>query len=118
MDPWSVIMRAALSGQNAFQQALQWLAMMANSAIEIPAAVFQQFADLSGRFSLSIVQIMPLMTGILSSVWLRSLGRQELHTVVATLHLRLRSTIADDLKKEGSYSSSTCVFFHTMLYLL
>ena len=97
-DPWSIIMRAALSGRHSFQQALQWLAMMSNSGVDIPVAIFQQFATLSARFDLNVVETLPLVSAAFCSIWLRSLGRQDLHTVIGALHLRLADKVVEGLQ--------------------
>ena len=99
-DPWSIIMRAALSGRQSFQQALQWLAMMSSSGVDIPVAIFQQFAALAGRFDLDIMETLPLVSATFSSIWLRSLGRQDLHTVIGALHLRLADKVVEGLRGE------------------
>ncbi|KAI0035078.1 hypothetical protein K488DRAFT_44141 [Vararia minispora EC-137] len=115
MDPWSIIMRSALSSQATFQQAIQWLAMMATSGVDIPTAIFHQFADLSNRFALSVLDTLPLVQGVFSSVWLRSLGRQELHAVIAALHIRLTSDIVNDLRREGTPPETTMSFIRLSL---
>ncbi|VDB82999.1 unnamed protein product [Peniophora sp. CBMAI 1063] len=97
-DPWSIIMRAALSGRHSFQQALQWLAMMSSSGVDIPVAIFQQFSALSGRFDLDVVETLPLVSAAFCSIWLRSLGRQDLHTVIGALHLRLADKVVEGLR--------------------
>ena len=102
-------MRAALSGKHSFQQALQWLAMMSNSGVDIPVAVFQQFAALSGRFNLNVVETLPLVAAVFCSIWLRSLGRQDLHTVISALHLRLADNIAEGLRGDPNEWPHLCV---------
>lgn len=105
-------MRAAVSGRHSFQQALQWLAMMSSSGVDIPVAVFQQFSALSGRFDMNVVETLPLVSAAFCSIWLRSLGRQDLHAVIGALHLRLAENIVQGLRGDPNAWPDLYVMVH------
>ncbi|KAI0273752.1 hypothetical protein BC834DRAFT_227074 [Gloeopeniophorella convolvens] len=114
IDPWSMVIRIASADRDGLCRSLQWLCVFARSAVDVPGSVFQRFESLADRFKLSTAETYPLVQAALLSVWLKSLGRQELQNVMSSIHLRLSSEISK-LLSQGNVSTIISDFIRLSL---
>ncbi|KAI0062284.1 hypothetical protein BV25DRAFT_1804358 [Artomyces pyxidatus] len=114
VDPWTTVLRVATADVDGLRKSLQWLYMFARSGVDIPVSIFQQFASFTGRSRNSLVETIPLVKAILSSLWLKSLGRQELLTTIGSLHLRLSSDVLSSITT-GNSLSDVIIFIRSSL---
>ena len=98
VEPWGVIMRSATTDKSGLCRALQWLCIMTRSGVDVPISLFQQVLPLVIRFSLSVNDLVPFTRALLSALWLRSLGRQELQHTVGALHVYLGRSVVASLR--------------------
>ncbi|KAI5122947.1 hypothetical protein M0805_006828 [Coniferiporia weirii] len=97
LDPWRIVNGVASRSYEGFRKSLSWLRMFALSGVDIPTPTFLQvFAlarDLGGSFEDHAV----LADAVFMSIWVRSLGRQELHKVITDLHDKHASFVLEQL---------------------
>ncbi|KAI0302159.1 hypothetical protein BC826DRAFT_987563 [Russula brevipes] len=94
IDPWGVVFRIASRDGDSLRRCLQWLSIFARSAVDIPDSVFQHFKSLTDQFQFSVTETYPLIHATFLCVWMRSLGRQELHKMIGSVHLRLAGDVS------------------------
>ena len=92
IDPWNTFTRLA-TNEESLLRGLQWLCMFARSGVDIPVTVFRRFTSFANRFKLSVADSTHLARAVLYSVWLKSRGRQDLLSIIVTLHQRSSSEI-------------------------
>ncbi|KAJ7632645.1 hypothetical protein FB45DRAFT_913016 [Roridomyces roridus] len=97
IDPWRVIMRVCSQSRDGLTQSLQWLCAFARSGIDIPVSIFERFASFAANFQASLADSTLLVDALLASSWLKPAGRQELQSVVTSLHSRLLPQIVESL---------------------
>ncbi len=93
IDPWGVVLKIASGDDMGLRRCLQWLSIFALSAVDIPQPVFQHFRSLTDRLNFSVTEIHPLIHATFLCVWMRSLGRQELFSMISSMHLRLSADV-------------------------
>ncbi|KAI0054105.1 hypothetical protein FA95DRAFT_1480391 [Auriscalpium vulgare] len=106
MDPWNIVLRTASSSEEGLRKGLRWLSLFARSGVDIPVAMFQRFAALTGRFKLTLCDTVVLLEAAFSSTWLKSLGRQDLIATIGSLHLRLSGEVLSNISKHSSTSET------------
>lgn len=77
---------------------LQWLYHFARSNVEIPLTTFKKFSALVTEFDSSLTDSLLLAKSVLSSTWLKSMGRQQLQSLFSELHGRLAPRIVEYLR--------------------
>ncbi|KAI0306458.1 hypothetical protein B0F90DRAFT_1808156 [Multifurca ochricompacta] len=102
INPWGIVFRIASANKEGLSRCLQWLSIFARSAVDIPESVFQQCKSLTDQFRFSVTETYPLIHAVFLCVWMRSLGRQELHGMISSVHLRLSSDVSRCLSERKS----------------
>lgn len=97
VDPLRVIVNFAHQTPRTLFISLRWLLLFSRSGIDIPTAIFMQFCSLVTAQE-QLINVQVLVQAILSSVWLRSLGRQDLQQILAALHAQFSHNILESLK--------------------
>jgi hypothetical protein len=100
INPWGVVLKIASGNRESLGRCLQWLSIFARSAVDIPESIFQHFRSLSDQFNFSVIETYPLVHAAFLCGWMRSLGRQELHGMISSVHLRLSADICGYLNEE------------------
>ncbi|KIY43409.1 hypothetical protein FISHEDRAFT_10379, partial [Fistulina hepatica ATCC 64428] len=85
IDPWRALKSTANASVESFSSSVRWLCVIARSGIELPSYICSDFVDLAASFTASLSDSLTLVEAIMSTVWLRSLGRVELQGVVGCL---------------------------------
>ncbi|RDB21389.1 hypothetical protein Hypma_011626 [Hypsizygus marmoreus] len=98
IDPWRVVMRIATESSEGLSRSLQWLCLFTRSGVEVPLAIFKVFFSQVAIYDSSVSDSLILAKSVLSSTWLKSVGRQELQAMFSELHARLACRIANSLK--------------------
>ena len=96
---WGVVFKTSSESRHGLVQCLQWLSMFARSAVDIPESVFQHFRSLTDQFKFSVAETYPLIHAVFLCCWMKSLGRQELHGLISSVHLRLSADICGYLSE-------------------
>jgi len=108
-DPMTVVLNLATHGSSAFSKSLTFLMILTKSGVVVQATAFKQFATLLNPISpYSIEHATDLLRCILYSLWLRSLGRQDVQPVIALIHSRMEQTIANGLSSP-KHRETACV---------
>lgn len=106
LDSWRVVMKVASTNKEGWRQSLQWLCVFARSGVDIPVSTYMTFSSLGSRFKASLTDCVLLVDAALSSTWLKSVGRQELQTMISALHSRLAPEISENLRIKMHLSES------------
>ena len=97
-DPMTVVLNLATHGSSALSKSLTFLTILTKSGVVVQATTFKQFATLLDPTSpYSIENATDLLRCILYSLWLRSLGRQDVQPVIAFIHSRMEQIVGDGL---------------------
>ncbi|KAI0079929.1 hypothetical protein K474DRAFT_1638767 [Panus rudis PR-1116 ss-1] len=99
-NPLRDLIETAKSSKKSFERSLHWLCLFASSGVDIPVPVFVQFAGWAKQYNADLNDCQMIITAALWSSWLKSLGRQELQAVVATLHMHLMDQLLDGLRAQ------------------
>ena len=99
VDPLRVIVNFARQTPQGLFISLRWLLLFSRSGIDIPTAIFMQFCSLVTAQE-QLINVQVLVQAVLSSVWLRSLGRQDIQQILAALHVQFSRNILESLKSE------------------
>lgn len=97
VDPWKILFQVASESKEGLETGLRWFCIFARSGVEIPVSRFQQMLGLV-RFELSWEDSKLLIDALFCATWLRSLGRQELQTIVSNIHVSVYPQVLEDLK--------------------
>ncbi len=86
INPLKVIIDIATKSNEGYDSTLHWLCLFVRSGVEISVQTFMQLVALGNKFGVSLEVCSLLIKAILWSCWLKSMGRQDLQTVVAAIH--------------------------------
>ncbi|KAF8964709.1 hypothetical protein BDZ97DRAFT_1815206 [Flammula alnicola] len=98
VDPLRAISNLASQSEVGLSRSLSYLSMVIKSGVHIPFSTFKHFLTLTiadKRNSLDNANM--LVRAIVLSLWLRSMGRQDLQGLVASIHSHLSSHISQSL---------------------
>lgn len=84
--------------KDGFRHGLHWLCLFVSSTVDVPITAFTEMAQLAERFQADLDECALLIKAALWSSYQKSLGRQELQTVVASLHVHLTAQILNGLR--------------------
>ena len=94
IDPWNVVKAVASKDGSGLSRALRWLCLFARSGVEIPVDVFEEFSFFAAAFQATLDDGLLFVEAALASSWLRSMGKEEIHTSSASWHrLLLREVL-------------------------
>lgn len=82
-------METATSSRKGFRDTVHWLCLCVRSGVDISVPTFMQLASLAVRFNADLTECSLLIRAVMWSTWLRSVGRQELQTMVMKIHAHL-----------------------------
>ncbi|KAK7020581.1 hypothetical protein R3P38DRAFT_3272569 [Favolaschia claudopus] len=98
ISPWRVVLAVASESQDGFSRSLQWLYTCAHSGVDIPLSIFERFSTLATEFHASLSDSKLFVESLLASIWLKTTGRHQLQTIIASLHKRLMAHILECLQ--------------------
>jgi hypothetical protein len=107
-DPSRVILNVASESKEGLSRSLPWLNVFSCSGIDIPVSTFMQFSSLASQFEASLADSLLLVGAAVSSIWLKSIGSQQLQTVFASLHSRLAPQVLFCLQTKKGFPDA-CV---------
>ncbi|KAF9815310.1 hypothetical protein IEO21_04673 [Rhodonia placenta] len=96
----NILIDTAKGGVEGFRQMSHWLCLFVRSGVDISVQTFGQVMGLARRFNATLEECLLLIKAITWSAWMRSVGRQELQTVVASFHHNLVAIIVDNLQQK------------------
>ncbi|EMD38403.1 hypothetical protein CERSUDRAFT_113558 [Gelatoporia subvermispora B] len=99
----------ATSNKDGFQQAIHWLCLFLRSGVDIPIPIFQQFSNLAQRFGATLEDCSVLVKATLWSAWLKSLGRQELQSVISVIQTYVTAEIVSCLQSRHNMTKIICL---------
>lgn len=106
-DPLRAISNYASQSPHGLSRALSFLSSVVKSGINIPIGTFRLFLKLIEKNEEDLLQNADmLMRAVLLTVWLRSSGRQDLQTLISSLHARLADKIVRSLDS-GQHDDAT-----------
>ncbi|KAL0946866.1 hypothetical protein HGRIS_013032 [Hohenbuehelia grisea] len=97
-DAWLVVTNMASQSSAGFSQSMRWLVAFAHSGLDIPMSTWIEFSSLVDRFNASFNDCELFVEAAVTSIWLRSMGRQQIQGIIGSLQKRLSSFIVDSLK--------------------
>ncbi|TFK42558.1 hypothetical protein BDQ12DRAFT_676416 [Crucibulum laeve] len=92
-DFWHTIMDIAAQSKEGLTHGLQWLCTCAKSGMDISGMTFMRFSSMAATLADCLPAALLLTDAVMSSVWMKSIGRQELQLVFSSLHSRLASEL-------------------------
>ncbi len=104
-NPLNAMMDTIKTSKEGFERGLHWLCLFVSSGVDVPVFAFMQCANLAVQFQVSLDQCSLLAKACLWACYMKSLGRQELQTMIASLHTYLASQIIDNIRSCQSLSS-------------
>ncbi|TFK89146.1 hypothetical protein K466DRAFT_545801 [Polyporus arcularius HHB13444] len=87
VNPLKVITDIATKSHEGYDNTLHWLCLFVRSGVEISIPTFMHLVELGNRFGVSLEVCSLLIKATLWSCWLKSMGRQDLQSVVAAIHV-------------------------------
>ena len=97
-DPWLLILGWASKSREGLSRSLHCLCVFARSGVDIPISTFTEFSSLTTKLGVSLTDSLLLVGAAFSSTYLKSMGRQDLQTVLSSLHFRLASHVLHCLR--------------------
>ena len=94
VNPLKVIVDIATKSNEGYDNTLHWLCLFVRSGIEVSVPTFMELVGLGNRFGISLEVCSILIKAALWSCWLKSMGRQDLQTVVANIHAGISEQLA------------------------
>ncbi|KAF8163325.1 hypothetical protein B0H34DRAFT_805778 [Crassisporium funariophilum] len=114
VDPLRAIMNFASQSAENLSLGLSYLTMFIRSGVDIPTSSFTHFSNLIDANSSSCLNDADLLLkAIVLCLWLRSLGRQGLQSIIASLHSRLSSQISKCLVTGREASVALSIIRHS-----
>ena len=104
INPLKVIIEIAQKSYDGYDMTLHWLCLFVRSGVEISVPTFMQLVELGNQFGVSLEVCTLLIKAALWSCWLKSMGRQELQTVVAAIHTGIGPTLVSYLQARHQVS--------------
>ncbi|KAF9246494.1 hypothetical protein BU15DRAFT_40292 [Melanogaster broomeanus] len=104
-DPWGVIRRFT-EQPNGLTSGIMWLRLLARSGVEIDVPRFVEFGNIARKRNTNLAQAAIFVEAMLTSTWLRSMGRQGLQPVIANLLTFLGPAIQTSLQRTTNLSST------------
>jgi hypothetical protein len=105
-DPWRAVMKSAPESREGLTRSLHWLCVFSRSGVDIPVSTFSQYSALATQFKINLTDSLLLVEAALSSTWLKSLGRQEMQTILSNLHSSLASHVLHSLRTKNELSQT------------
>lgn len=99
LDPWRVIVDSASEDVPGLERCLQWVLVLARSSVEIPTMTLLQLAAFARDFNAPFITHTVLVEAMLCSIWVKSFGRSELLSLIASLYARHSHSIKDAIAK-------------------
>ncbi|PPR08077.1 hypothetical protein CVT24_010538 [Panaeolus cyanescens] len=94
IDPLQAIINLANQADDGLTRSLRCLLMCIRSGAVVPTQIFLQFLSLISTSSPHCLQDASILTEcVMLSLWIRTLGRQELQTVISQIHEKISSRI-------------------------
>ena len=81
-----VLVETATSSREGFRDTVHWLCLCVRSGVDISVSTFMHLASLAVRFNAGLAECSLLVKAVLWSTWLRSVGRQELQSMITKIH--------------------------------
>ncbi|KAF9227889.1 hypothetical protein BS17DRAFT_410421 [Gyrodon lividus] len=113
-DPWGVTRRFT-ERPDGLTSGLMWLRLFARSGVEIDVPTFAEFGNIARKRDTKLAQGAIFVEAMLTSTWLRSMGRQELQPVVANMLTFLASAVQTGLQQTTNLSSTAVDFVRRSL---
>ena len=98
VNPLKVIIDIAQKSFEGYDMTLHWLCLFVRSGVEISVPTFMQLVNLGNKFGVSLEVCLLLVKAALWSCWLKSMGRQDLQTVIAAIHTGIGPTLVSYLQ--------------------
>lgn len=95
-----------MQSKDSLSRSLQWLCILASSGVEISDANLLRYPNIMTRYENPLSDALTLVRAVLSSVWLRSIGRQGLQRLFGLLHAHYTPEVLESLTKEVAAESS------------
>ena len=91
-------MNTAANNLYGLEKGLKWLRLFVKSGVNVPTAVFLQFAGLARDLGSTFSDYCVLVETIFFSVWMKSSGRLELQSVLSEILSRNVTLIINQLQ--------------------
>ncbi|TFY64018.1 hypothetical protein EVJ58_g2900 [Rhodofomes roseus] len=111
-----VLVETATASQEGLRETTHWLCLCVRSGVDISVQTFIQLAGLASRFNADLADCSLLIKAVLWSTWLRSVGRQELQTVVTRVHAQLAEQVIGALRARDNVSDMHSLAICLLLY--
>ncbi|KIJ69367.1 hypothetical protein HYDPIDRAFT_36436 [Hydnomerulius pinastri MD-312] len=108
-DPWGVVRRFT-DRADGLTSGLMWLRLFARSGVEIDVPTFVQFGNIVRKHDAALAQGAIFVEALLTSTWLRSMGRQDLQPAVASMLSFLEPAIQGSFHPTSNLLSTAVTF--------
>jgi undecaprenyl pyrophosphate phosphatase UppP len=99
MDPFRVILNLAQQSGRGLHQTLAILPVIIKSGVTISSSFFNEIQNLIHPTNFDFLQqSKTFLRSLTLCLWVRSLGRQDLQLIIASIHARLSTHISNCLK--------------------
>ncbi|KAL5490495.1 hypothetical protein ACEPAI_5328 [Sanghuangporus weigelae] len=97
LDPWRVVIDVAARDYDGLKKGLDWLCIFAASGVDVPVNTFLQLSALTRDLDAPFEDHLKLAEATFMAIWIKALGRQELHQMISDLHDRTAKHILAQL---------------------
>ena len=99
LDPWKVVINIASKSYEGLRKTLEWLGVFAFSGVDIPSSTFTRLLSLIREFNTPFECDILLCRAVFMSIWVKSLGRQDLQELIMDLYERNIEYLSDNVAK-------------------
>lgn len=97
LDPWKVVTGIASKSYEGLRKTLEWIGVFAFSGVDIPSSTFTQLSSLIRESHFPFDCDVLLCRAVFMSLWVKSLGRQNLQELVMDMYERNIEYLSDNI---------------------
>ena len=97
LDPWKVVISIASKNYDGLRKTLEWLGVFAYSGVDIPSSTFTRLSSLIRESHSPFECDVLLCRALFMSIWVKSLGRQNLQELIMDLYERNLEYLSDNI---------------------
>lgn len=106
VNPLRVIIDIATKSKEGYDNTLHWLCLFVRSGVEISVPTFTQLVNLGRKFGTSLEESALIVKAALWSCWLKSMGRQDMQSVITAVHTNVGPEIIAHLQSRAEVTEA------------
>lgn len=109
-DPWGTVQRFT-ERPDGLTSGLMWLRLFARSGVDIDTSIIAEYNNLMLGRRPTLAQGVILMEAILISTWLKSMGRQELQSIITQMMTFFQPAVQTSLQSSSNMTLACVIIY-------